>query len=449
MSAMASLPGSGQLPTSYDEAVNQHLKFYSRVTCVVAMVLVALGVGLDLAFYPEHVQPFAVARFLVIVLIGFTLWSYSTPVGARHIRQLTYFWIALPQLMIAWMVFYSDGEASIYFVGLTFAISGIGVFLPLSVREAVAFSGLTLVVYVMACLLRPGGVQQWPVFAGQLIFIAFYGVIAVTISIYSARWRTQAFTLQAEVQRQRNELLDINQALTEVKGQLIQREKMAAIGTLSAGLLHELNNPVNYSLMAINMGLSLPAAKADEMLNESLVDAKEGMERIQNIVSDLKTFAYQKPGQDTMRPFLMERALRSAQRLAGHELKGITVVTDLPEDTHVMGDEPALIGVLINLLSNAAHALQVAKRSDPRIDVRAVVRGDRLVFSLRDNGQGIAPNNLSRVFEPFFTTRDVGSGLGLGLSVSYGIVQRHGSTLTVQSEYGAWTEFRFDLVRPA
>ena len=262
MNAAASLPSSGQLPASYDEAVNQHLKFYSRVTCVVAMVLVALGVGLDLAFYPEHARPFAVARFLVVALIGLTLWSYSTPVGARHIRQLTYFWIALPQLMIAWMVFYSDGEASIYFVGLTFAISGIGVFLPLSVREAVAFSGLTLVVYVMACLLRPGGVQQWPVFAGQLIFIAFYGAIAITISIYSARWRSQAFTLQAEVQRQRNELLDINQALTEVKGQLIQREKMAAIGTLSAGLLHELNNPVNYSLMAINMGLTLPSAKS-------------------------------------------------------------------------------------------------------------------------------------------------------------------------------------------
>ena len=150
-----------------------------------------------------------------------------------------------------------------------------------------------------------------------------------------------------------------------------------------------------------------------------------------------------------MRPFLLERALRSAQRLAGHELKGIEVVTDLPEDTHVVGDEPALIGVLINLLSNAAHALQAAKRSDPRIEVRAVVRGDRLAFSLRDNGQGISPDNLNRVFEPFFTTRDVGAGLGLGLSVSYGIVQRHGSTLTVQSEHGAWTEFSFDLARPA
>jgi two-component system sensor histidine kinase PhcS len=179
------------------------------------------------------------------------------------------------------------------------------------------------------------------------------------------------------------------------------------------------------------------------------VDAKEGMDRIQNIVSDLKTFAYQKPGEDLMRPFLLERALRSAQRLAGHELKGVEVVLGLVEDTHVVGDEPALIGVLINLLSNAAHALQSARREQPRIEVSLTVVGERLHCAVRDNGQGIAPENLNRVFEPFFTTRDVGAGLGLGLSVSYGIIQRHGSTLSVQSEHGVWTEFSFDLARPA
>jgi two-component system, sensor histidine kinase PhcS len=105
--------------------------------------------------------------------------------------------------------------------------------------------------------------------------------------------------------------------------------------------------------------------------------------------------------------------------------------------------------VLINLLSNAAHALQAAKREQPRIAVTVAVRGQRLWVSVRDNGTGIAPENLGRVFEPFFTTRDVGAGLGLGLSVSYGIVQRHGGTLAVESEQGAWTEFSFDLPRPA
>ncbi len=439
---------SDQLPASYEEVMHQHLVYYSSITCALAMLLIVSGVGLDAAFYPEHLLAFGVARLVVAGLIGAALWSYRSEWGLRQVRRVTYFWISLPQLMIGWMIYSTNGEGSIYFVGLTLAVSGISIFLPLTLREAMGFSAFTLLVYLGACVLRAEGVQHWPVLVGQALFIVFFSSIAVTVSVYGDKQRRKTYALQAEVQHQRNELLETNRALAEVKGQLIQREKMAAIGTLSAGLLHELNNPVNYSLMAINMGLTLPAAKSDDMLRESLVDAKEGMERIQNIVSDLKTFAYQKPGQDAMRPFLLERALRSAQRLAGHELKGIEVVVDLPEDTHAVGDEPALIGVLINLLSNAAHALQVARREQPRIDVRLSVEGDRLHCAVRDNGQGIAPENLNRVFEPFFTTRDVGAGLGLGLSVSYGIVQRHGSTLSVHSEHGAWTEFGFDLARP-
>ena len=89
-----------------------------------------------------------------------------------------------------------------------------------------------------------------------------------------------------------------------------------------------------------------------------------------------------------------------------------------------------------------------AGREQPRIDVRVTERGDRLHVAVRDNGQGILPEHIGRVFEPFFTTRDVGAGLGLGLSVSYGIVQRHGGVLAVESEPGAWTEFTFDLPRP-
>jgi two-component system, sensor histidine kinase PhcS len=444
---VTNLPNS-QLPDSYEEALQQHLIFYSKITCVLAMFLVAGGVGLDAAFYPENLHEFALVRTFVVALIGAALWSYSRPWWLGHVRALTYFWIALPQVMIAWMVFYTNGEESIYFVGLTLAVSGISIFLPLTVREAVAFSIFTIVAYTLACTLRTGGVQQWLVLGGQLIFLLFYSIIAITISVYGDRLRRQTYSLQTEVQRQKNELLEQNKALAEIKGQLIQREKMAAIGTLSAGLLHELNNPVNYSLMAINMAMTLPAVKTDDMLKESLVDAKEGMDRIQSIVSDLKTFAYQKPGEDSQRPFLLENSVRSAVRLAGFDLKGIKVSVDLPQDTHAVGDEPAIIGVLINLLSNAAHAVHGAKREQPSIGVRVESLEKRLKLSVRDNGLGIAPDVISRVFEPFFTTRDVGSGLGLGLSMSYSIVQRHGSTLEVHSEPGAWTEFTFDLARP-
>lgn len=446
---MSPEPNSGQLPVSYAEAMHQHLVYYSRITCVLAMALIGSGVGLDLAFYPEHALQFGMARLLVVALIGLALWSYQRPWGLRHVRGWTYFWIALPQVMIAWMIFSTDGEASIYFVGLTLAVSGISIFLPLTLREALAFSVFTMVAYVSACVLRPEGVQQWPVLIGQSMFILFFSVIALTVSVYGERQRRQTYTLQTEVQRQKDALLAQNKALVDIKGQLLQREKMAALGTLSAGLLHELNNPVNYSLMAINMAQQLPPAKTDELLQESLTDAKEGMSRVQAIVSDLKTFAYQKPGDNSLRPFLLEQAIRSAQRLAGHELKGVQVTVEQPQDTHVLGDEPALIGVLINLFSNAALALQRAGREQPRIDVLVTESGDRLRVAVRDNGQGILPEHIGRVFEPFFTTRDVGAGLGLGLSVSYGIVQRHGGVLAVESEPGAWTEFTFDLPRPA
>lgn len=439
---------STQLPATFEAALKEHLKFYSRVTCKVAILLILGGVGLDAAFYPQHMMEFSVVRVVTAALILGTLLTYRTSFGDRNIRNLTYFWIALPQLMISWMIFHSDGENSIYFVGLTFAISGIGFFLPLSILEAFLFSAFTLAMYVLACVLRPEGVQNAHLFHGQIIFIVFYAVISVVISIYSGMWRKQAYSLQSEVQIKNRELMETNRTLAEVKGQLLQREKMAAIGTLSAGLLHELNNPVNYSLMAINMGLTCKVVETDPMLKESLNDAREGMQRIQNIVTDLKTFAYQKPGQDSQRPFLLENAVRSAVRLAGFELKGIEVPVELPQDTHVLGDEPAIIGVLINLLSNAAHAVNSARRELPRIAIVVAPRGERLSVSVRDNGSGITPDNLGRVFEPFFTTRDVGAGLGLGLSVSYGIVQRHGGILAVESEPGSWTEFTFDLPRP-
>jgi two-component system sensor histidine kinase PhcS len=446
---MTTDPSQGHLPASYEEALHRHLVYYSRITCVLAMLLIVGGIGLDVTFYPEHRWAFGTARLMVAALIGAAYWSYSRPWWLRRVRVLTYFWIVLPQLMIAWMIHSTDGEASIYFVGLTLAVSGISIFLPLTLKEALSFSLFTIVVYVLACVLRVGGVQNWPGLIGQTLFIVFFSAIAMTVSIYGERQRRQTYALQTEVQRQKDELLEQNKALADIKGQLLQREKMAALGTLSAGLLHELNNPVNYSLMAINMAQQLPAAKTDELLAESLSDAKEGMTRVQNIVTDLKTFAYQKPGDNSLRPFLLEQAIRSAQRLAGHELKGVQVTVEQPQDTHVLGDEPAIIGVLINLFSNAALALQRAGREQPRIDVRVTEAGDRLRVAVRDNGQGILPEHIGRVFEPFFTTRDVGAGLGLGLSVSYGIVQRHGGVLAVESEHGAWTEFTFDLPRPA
>lgn len=421
---------------------------YSRAGCVTAIALVMAGVGLDLSTYPDRWREFLALRLAVSLVSLAILALLFTDAGRRQVRPLTMLWLLLPQAMIAWMIQQTDGVASIYFVGLHLALYAVGIILPISFFESISFGVITLLLYLLACTLHGNGLGQTSMVVTNSLFIGFSAAASAVCTWFNERARVRLFSLQREVRLKNESLVEINQTLTEVKGQLVHREKMAAIGTLSAGLLHELNNPVNFSLMAIDMGLQQPAARQDELVRESLSDAREGLVRIQNIVTDLKTFAYQKPGGEGMRPFLFENAVRSAIRLAGFDLKGIEVRLDMPQDSHVLGDEPALIGVLINLLSNAAIAVRAAHREHPEIVVRAVLSGDRLGVAVHDNGEGIRPENQARVFEPFFTTRDVGSGLGLGLSISYGIVQRHGSTLAVRSEPGAWTEFSFELPRP-
>lgn len=410
-----------------------------------SIVLVLAGIGLDYSLYPTYFSTLASVRVLTAALTIVILGVMHSSLGLRWVRPLTMLWLALPQIMIAWMIWFTDGVGSMYFVGLHLALYATGIILPIAFFESLAFGLFTYLLYFFACYLHPDGLQAFDRFVGVSLFILFSATVSAFCTYFNERGRMNMFHLQKQVAEKNAELQNINQALAQVKGQLIQQEKMAALGTLSAGLLHEVNNPVNYSLMALNMALLEPEVAKSPALKESITDAREGMQRVQNIVTDLKTFAYQKPGENPSRIFLMEKAIQSALRLTGFELKGVEVVLDLPLDTHVLGDEPALIGVMINLLNNASLALRNGKAAAPRIDITARRQDGRLHVAVRDNGIGIKPENLNRVFEPFFTTRDVGQGLGLGLSMSYSIIQRHGGTLSVASEEGAWTEFSLDL----
>ena len=439
---------NSSLLTRYNRELHDLRVAHSKTGCLFSIVLVLLGVGLDFGTYPEKLTEFFAARLFVAAVTLLVLMLILTSRGQPFVRSLTFFWLSLPQIMICAMIAATDGEKSIYFVGLQLAFFGGSLIVPVTEYETLGYGVFTCIGYFLACLLHSSGIDNVNQFLTNLMFLGFAAIISTGAAYYTERGRMRIFALQEKVVGQNDTLLKTNASLAEIKGQLIQREKMAALGTLSAGLLHEVNNPVNYSLMAINMAFMDPAVTQNADLKESLTDAREGMQRVQSIVSDLKTFAYQKPGDDSQRRFLLEKAIKSALRLTSFELKGIAVDLALPQDTHIIGDEPAIIGVLINLLSNAALALGSAAREQPAISLRGEHRDGRLWLAVRDNGTGIAPENIGRVLEPFFTTRDVGAGLGLGLSMAYGIIQRHGGQLAVTSEFGAWTEFSLDFAVP-
>lgn len=438
-----------QLHTGYQTELADFRVTFSRGGAYTAIVLVLLGVGLDYARYPQLQTSFAVARVLVSLLIGGIVIMLGTALGRRLSPWLTLSWLLLPQAMIAWMIWQTDGVQSPYYMGLNLAIFASGIALPFGLWQNLVFGVLSCLLYLLACLLPPHDAVPTGTMTVNVLLLLFAAAASGVYTFFNERVRFMLFRLKAEVSEKNAELEVNNRKLLDIKGQLLQQEKMAAIGTLAAGLLHEVNNPVNFCLMAIEVASEEPAAKAEPALLECLVDAKQGMQRIQHIVSDLKTFAYRKPGAEAEAgtPFLFEKALDSAIRLVAHELRGVAVTRELPADTLVQGDEAAIIGVLINLFSNSALAMRNAGTAGPAIHISVKWSEERLHVTVRDNGPGIADEHLARVFEPFFTTREVGQGLGLGLSISYAVIERHGGLLFAESELGSWASFSFDLSR--
>ena len=436
------------LHSNYREEFRDYRLLCSKAGGLTVIVLVLMGVVLDYVVYPAEQERFAIVRVLTSAAIGLALLSLYTETGKRHVQLISFFWLLLPQAMISWMIYATQGEQSLFYAGLMLTIFAVGILFPAGYWQTLAFGLATVGLYYIACVAHPSGIQDSSKFQFQLILIFFCALASSIYTYFNEKGRFQLFRLKDEVAHKNEQLARTNESLAQIKGQLLQQEKMAAIGTLSAGLLHEVNNPVNFCLMAIEIAMEEPEAKDSPSLQECLVDVKQGMQRIQHIVSDLKTFAYRKPGAaaDDV-PFLFEKALDSSSRLSAHELRGVKVTRELPGDTLVLGDEAAIIGVLINLFSNAALAMHKAGTVSPQIHVTAQWRDARLHVNVRDNGPGIAPENLARVFEPFFTTREVGQGLGLGLSISYAVVERHGGTLFAESELGKWTAFNFDLPR--
>jgi len=228
--------------------------------------------------------------------------------------------------------------------------------------------------------------------------------------------------------------------------QLVQSRKIDAVGTLTSGIAHELNNPIN------NIVLTAEALKEDfqelepEEAQGLIQDILMQAERASEIVKGLLDFS--RSEHPEFEPLAIAGVIQDTLKLVRNQLalSGIQVEEEIPPDLPpIQGDRKGLQQVFLNLFINAIQAML----NGGTLHLRAYLADSWLRLEVRDTGVGIEAEHLPRIFDPFYTTKQVGRGTGLGLSVSYGIVEKHGGHLEVQSKHGQGSTFTVVLPVPS
>ncbi len=279
-----------------------------------------------------------------------------------------------------------------------------------------------------------------------------------------------------ELDKERKEQEKLINQLKDATSKLVQSEKLASIGQLAAGVAHEINNPVGYvssnistlseyidSMFGLldevktsvakdqNCGGSLTGIigeledryEADYIRSDVqnlIAESMEGIHRVRQIIQSLKDFSRPDTGEYTLADlhYNIDRTLNIVHNELKHRVTVIKEYGNLPQIEMV---ESQIGQVILNLLVNAGHAIE----KQGQIVIRTFAENDQVCMAFEDNGKGIEPQNLEKLFDPFFTTKPVGQGTGLGLALSYGIINKHHGYIEVDSKPGVGTTFRVYL----
>ncbi|MBC7848889.1 MAG: two-component sensor histidine kinase [Chitinophagaceae bacterium] len=290
--------------------------------------------------------------------------------------------------------------------------------------------------------------------------IKIYSLIAVLIILAAIAF----FLLRNNRQKQKaNIILETTLSkLKETQAQLIQSEKMASLGELTAGIAHEIQNPLNF----VNNFSEVNVELIEELASKK--KAEPGDPLIQDILDNQKKIVHHGKRADAIVKGMLQHSQKSTGRkeptdinaladeylrLSYHGLRAknnsfnATIKTDFdPSIASVSIVSQDIARVLLNLYTNAFYAVQQRQEGKPQeyqptVSVATKRSGNNIEIRVRDNGHGIAPNNIEKIFQPFFTTKPTGQGTGLGLSLSYDIIKAHGGELTVESKEGEGSTF--------
>ena len=456
--------GHSEVLKSYADYERQITLRHLAIGCYMVMALMPVGVILDYFVYPDKVGFFLELRLLSALLAALVWGSLRTWIGQKFYNFLSLIIALIPAFFICWMIYATEGPESPYYAGLNLVLLAIALVMRWTVGLSVAGSFSVIVLYLGACYLRaPLTSAHVAALVNNLYFLALTSIIVVAGGRLHRRLRIREFTLRYELDKnkealeqsnqkldsQNKELADTLQKLTEAESQLVQQEKMASLGVMSAGIIHEINNPLNFAttgLFTLRKKSKHVAPDQQAEFEDIVKDVEDGISRVKDIVSDLRLFTH--PDTESLDEVEVSEAVTSALRFLSDEWKDkVCIEQKLPEHQTVRANKNKLIHVFTNLLQNSLDAMREKSFNgdSPTIWIEGRVEKGASFVTIRDNGSGIKNEHLGKIFDPFFTTKDVGEGMGLGLSICYRIVQESKGKISVRSEPGKFCEFTLEF----
>ena len=420
----------------------------TKVGCALVVILMPAGSTADYFVYRERLWPFFWLR-VVCTAIAAVIWAFLfTDHGRRISKWLGLIVPLLPVVFLAGMIAVTEGFASPYYAALNLVLLAVGAVLHWTTRESIVAVFLVLLMYIGAGLIH-GVIPSVTVLYNNFYFIALMDIIVVVGTYFQSRQRFREFTLRYELDKSRKALEVSLQQLKENEMQLVQSEKLASLGRMSAGIIHEINNPLNFAttgLFTLRKKGQFLAPEQLEDYTEILNDVEEGVKRVKTIVSDLRMFTH--PETESRDQVEVADVVASALRFLSNEWKDkVQIDQQIAEHQTIWANKNKLIHLLTNLLQNSIDALKTKPFTDekPTIRIAGRVENGTSIVTVHDNGPGIAPADVDKIYDPFFTTKDVGAGMGLGLSICYRIVKESGGMISVKTEPGKFCEFTLEF----
>ncbi|PAW78056.1 MAG: hypothetical protein B9S32_09215 [Verrucomicrobia bacterium Tous-C9LFEB] len=412
----------------------------SKIACMLVIVLMPVGVSLDYLVYPQFSGFFLVLR-LICSLLALLLWRLlETSFGTKHFRVLGMGWFVLPSLFISLMIYYADGALSPYYAGLNLVLIAVSWVAQVDFLESLIATGLTLLMYTLACIAHGGGTTSD--YFNNYYFIVLTGVIVVTGSYFLNTLRFREYALRSEVDRSRRELEETNAKLVE-----LDRAKSAFFANVS----HELRTPLTLLIGPLER-LRHPSSREAASDQVEMLDIMyNNAMRLLRLINDLLDLVRLDSGtirvhrqQVELVPFL-EGIAKSVTPMSQQRKLQFDCNLNIPKDCRVHIDRDKVEKIILNLLFNSFKF--TPESGTVQLDAR--MDGDRLVLVVSDTGKGIAAGDLSRIFDRFWQGDDTSTrrfqGVGIGLALVKELAGAHGGSVDVKSEVDKGTVIRVEV----